>query len=292
MILYPGDVAIDYSSARPDPATVAGLGVRLVVRYISPITNNRKNATVPELKADLDAGLAVALVWEHAQTDAFGGAPRGRQWGPAAAAFAYALGDPPGMTLFAACDTDVTPSTLQTVLDYFAAFKETCAYPIKPYGEESVITACVEAGICDGGWQTRAWSHGRRSPYADVLQEIGLGLYPHLAVLGNIDANTVLRPFNAWSSTTAQPTGETDMGAVRRFVRDDRPDGQWQIWIQDVDDTLTAWSAPINVHPIPWDAYAYGALDVMPFDVLNGLPHEPASRPAGEIGPLHGTWST
>lgn len=292
MDLNPGDIAIDFSGARPDPKLVASLGVKLIVRYVSAFRNNPKNATRREIQAALDAGLSVALVFEQAKTDALGGAARGRVYGPIGDAFVRDLGYPFGSTLYVACDVDAMPSQMPTVTDYLGAFASTCSYPIKPYGEADVVTAAVLAGICRGGWQCRAWSYGRRSPYAEVLQEIGLELYPQLKQLGNVDANTVLKPFSAWSLDMSPPPKEEEVSNVRRFCRDDRKEGEWQAWFQDVDWKLIAWATPVNMHAIPWEAYADLVLPVVSFDVLDALPHEPTPDPGGAAGPLRGTWST
>lgn len=89
------------------------------------------------------------------------------------------------------------------------------------------------------------------------------------------------------------PTQEQDMSGTRRFVRDDRPGDEWQIWIQDVDDTLTEWAVAINGHPIPWDGYSDLVVPVKSYEFLKNLPHAPnVTVSGGTIGPMHGTWST
>lgn len=230
MILNPGDIAIDYSSARPLPSMIVACGVRLVVRYISVTRANTKNLTRAERDGLLEAGLGLLLVWEQGAADAAQGAITGERHGTLAQAFADELGYPLELPILVAVDFDVTTQML-AVLHYIEAFRRAAGRPIGVYGEADVITAAGSSGWSDLGWQTRAWSHGQLSPHAHVRQEIGF-IHPSIyrvepitgakiSLLGNVDDNTVLKTVTAWS-TGAQPpapqpptTGAQEMGYVR-----------------------------------------------------------------------------
>lgn len=290
MLLQPGDLAIDYSYARPDPALIVACGVRAVLRYVSRYRDNSKNVTMGELVALWAAGLATPLVWEQSKVDALGGATLGATYGAMAGAYLRDFGHPSDVALSVACDTQLTVSTLPVALDYLRAFADTCGYPIRPYGQDTLVTAAAEAGIASGGWQTRAWSAGRLSPYADVVQEVGLSLYPQLTVLGAVDADTVLRPFEAWSDATPH-SGKDDVMS-ERFVR---KAGTGEVW-EVVHDAGYTWTFHIGGPDDPGARnellaglfYDPATLPEWPADVLDGAPHAP--RPAASSTPARGTW--
>lgn len=156
---------IDYSTARPDPARIKANGYQGGVRYLSDYS--AKNLTRAEFEA-LDAqGLGVAVVWENGAKDALRGASGGMVDCVKANVQADALGLPRDMPIYYAVDTDVT-GNLGTVAAYFAGL-ETRPDLRKPllYGQYSVIE---QAG---DGWQTMAWSAGRVSAHARMVQVVG-----------------------------------------------------------------------------------------------------------------------
>lgn len=212
MILNPGDIAIDYSFARPSPQAIAAAGVRLVVRYISPTRSNKKNLTVAERDALLAAGLSILLVWENSTTDPLHGHQLGVVHGSQARNFATDLGYPVDMPIIVACDFDVQAAQLPVVLLYLAGFKEGSRWAQGAYGKDLLITAAHDAGVSTLGWQTVAWSGGRKSPHADCLQH-AKPTHPSVPPLGAVDDNTVLRQFRAWSlapDPQPQPPQEDD----------------------------------------------------------------------------------
>lgn len=217
MILNPGDIAIDYV-AKKDPAAVAAAGVRLCVRYISPTRSNPKNLTPAERDALLAGGLSVALVWENATTDPLAGRARGLAHGAIAGQFARDLGYPSWFEIIVAVDFNVTAAQLPVVLDYLAGFKETSGYAQGTYGKDIVITAAHDAGLSTLGWQTVAWSGGRISPHADVIQHAH-NVHPSILALGSVDDNTVLRTFRAWSTVQDPPPEEPAMLASNQEAR-------------------------------------------------------------------------
>lgn len=284
MILQPGDVAIDYSFARPAPLAIVGAGVRLVVRYISPTRSNKKNLTAVERDGLLAAGLSVMLVWEAVATDPLRGATVGQQHGSQAGVFAHDLGYPTGFPIIAAVDFQVIGQQITPVMEYLAAFQGACGYPMGVYGNDTMVTAAHDAGVSVLGWQTRAWSHGRLSPFADVRQEIGV-VHPPVAVLGSVDDNTVLRPFAAWSTTDAplpppsRPpvSEESDMP---HFVVDETGD----IWLDDIDWQANEFADTVGNLGIDWRLWDLPGLPVRQRSLLEAK-RAVRSRPVPPPGP-------
>lgn len=249
MILQPGDIALDYSFSRPSVPAMVAAGVRLVVRYISSNRANPKNLNLAERDAILAGGLALLLVWEQSAADPAQGALTGAKHGSAAASYAHDLGYPTDIPIIVAVDFDVQPAQMAAVLHYLEAFKQASGWRQGVYGKDAMVTAAHDAGVSELGWQTRAWSKGRRSPHADCLQEIGF-VHPGLDRLGSVDDNTVLRPFAAWS-TAADPLPppsvpqESDMP---HFVVDETGD----IWLDEIDWQAHEWADTVGNLGIDW----------------------------------------
>lgn len=216
MNLYPGDIAIDYSSARPSVPKMVAAKVRLAVRYISTNRANTKNMTPAEVAA-LDAGgIAKMLVWEQSQLDPLKGAQLGTIHGVLAAAYARDLGCPVWYPIIVAVDFDTTLPQIEIILDYIRAFKAVCSHPLWVYGEYDLIETCYLRGLIEWGWQTVAWSHRKVSIHAAVLQH-ATPVHPAVPLLGNVDDNTVLQSFAAWGTlpdTPSVPPSEDDMAEI------------------------------------------------------------------------------
>lgn len=210
-----GDVAIDYSYARPFPDRIVAAGVQLVVRYISPNRAHPKNLTLAERDALHRAGLGILLVWENAVTDPLQGAPLGAAHGTMARNYVQYLGYPPDLEILVAVDFNVQASQVPTVVAHLNAFRGSSGWPQGTYGKDSIVTIAANAGLSTLGWQTVAWSQGRISPHAHVLQH-ARPVHPSVPPLGAVDDNTVLRPFKVWSTVPdpappPQPPPEDDM---------------------------------------------------------------------------------
>lgn len=190
---------LDYSSGWPPPVAIRAGGYVGVVRYIG--TRGRsKNLTTAEATAMKAAGIPIGLVYEEGAGWMRGGAAAGAAAAHAALADAAAC----GVTVrcvYLACDEDVTTqmSAVMACLDGAATILGKARTGV--YGEADVIDAAVP-GHAAWGWQTRAWSGGRVSSRAALLQQIG-----YVAVGGvECDRNTVLR--DDWGQS---PYQETDM---------------------------------------------------------------------------------
>ena len=225
MILKPGDIAIDYSFARPTPAMIVAANVRCVCRYISPNRTNKKNLTTAERDALLAAGLSILLVWENSTTDPLQGIKFGQTHGLLAGEYARLLGYPPQFPIIIAVDFDTQLAQVETILDYCQAFKAACGYPVGVYGEADIVSTAALRGISVFGWQTVAWSHKVISPHAHCLQH-ATPVHPAVPLLGAVDDNTVLQSFKAWSTVPdppdppPNPQPEDDMEAITFEVTD------------------------------------------------------------------------
>jgi hypothetical protein len=185
---YPVDV-LDYSSGWPAAAAMTAGGFLGAVRYIGT-PGRGKNLTRTEAQALLAGGRRISLVFEDAAGWMRGGAAAGAA--AARAALADAANCGVGVRcIYFACDEDVTDAqTMQTVeacLDGAAGVLGRGRTGV--YGEADVIDACLAAGHAVWGWQTRAWSGGRVSARAHLLQQIG-----YVSVGGvQCDRSTILR---------------------------------------------------------------------------------------------------
>ena len=202
---------LDYSSGHPAPAAVLAAGYGGVVRYAG--TQGRgKNLTRAEAQAMLAAGVPIGLVYEAGAGWMLGGTEVGAGAARAVLADANQCGVGVRAVYFAA-DFDVT-STAQMVavercLD--GAAQVLGRGRVGVYGEADVIDACLGSRHATWGWQTRAWSAGRVSSRAHLLQQVGY-VYP-----GGVqcDRNTVLRrDWGQWPAPALIPidtTGVEDM---------------------------------------------------------------------------------
>jgi hypothetical protein len=191
---------LDYSSGYPSPAAIRAANYAGVVRYVGT-PGRGKNLTRAEAQAMAAAGIPIALVYE----DAAGWMRGGKAAGAAAAAAALRDAANCGVEVrcvYLACDEDVTtqmPAVL-ACLDGAATVLGLSRTGV--YGEADVIDAAVP-GRASRGWQTKAWSGGRVSNKAGLLQLLGY------RTVGGVqcDANTVLK--DDWGQWPYQ--GDDDM---------------------------------------------------------------------------------
>lgn len=186
---------VDYSFARPDPAALKAAGFETVVRYISRRAGakgvSRKDLTKAEAKRLHAAGLGILLVWETTASRAGEGKAAGVADAKAAEAQAAALGYPADLPIFYAVDSDMTAAQVRP---YFAGVKSVSKRPVDgSYGGVKI----ADAALTDYVWQTQAWSGGRVSTKAHMLQLI----HPTLKVKGAAtgwDQNELRKPIPTW----------------------------------------------------------------------------------------------
>lgn len=171
---------VDYSFARPTPASLHSAGVTGVIRYISH--DQAKYASVPELAALHSTGIATALVFEDAAERAATGATQGKADGEFAAAHAVALGLPAGRPVYAGVDFDIpdyapgstdAKAKLGPVAGYLEAFAAELVakrYQLGVYGGYWCVSRAYDAGLSGWLWQTLAWSGGQIFQRARLYQ--------------------------------------------------------------------------------------------------------------------------
>jgi hypothetical protein len=176
---------LDYSAGWP--RTIAPyVGT---VRYVGT-PGRGKNLTLAEAIAREADGTPQAYVYESTAGWMLGGRPAGSAAANAAAQDLHDLGQP-YRVVYLACDIDITDSTqfaaVDACLDGAASVLGRSKVGI--YGEADVIDHCMGNGKAAYGWQTRAWSGGRVSGRACLLQQVG-----YVTVDGvQCDRNTILK---------------------------------------------------------------------------------------------------
>jgi hypothetical protein len=210
---------LDYSSGYPTPAAIKAAGYAGVVRYIGT-PGRGKNLTRVEAQAMRAAGVPIALVYEDSAGWMRGGAAAGIAAARATLTDAANCGVPVRCVYFA-CDEDITSTAgmaaVMACLDGAATVLGKARTGV--YGEADVIDAALAGGHAAWGWQTRAWSGGRVSARAHLLQQIGY------RTVGGVqcDGNTILQ--DDWGQTPYQgddmPLTSDDIAAVKAAVHAD-----------------------------------------------------------------------
>lgn len=195
-------LGIDYSGHAPSPAAVKAARFALVLRYLSP-PPNPKNLTFPEAQGMIAAGVDVVTIWESTANAALGGHPAGLQHGVRARLMADACGAPQTSCIYFAVDFDAQSGQFPTIAAYQDGFTEGAnPHPVGPYGSVSVVADMMGRGA-PYGWQTCAWSRGKRLPYAHLYQRV-----QQVMVGGTVcDVNEATGPYGGWLTTQpVQPT--------------------------------------------------------------------------------------
>jgi hypothetical protein len=190
---------LDYSFARPKPATIKLAGYSGVMRYLSnQHPPNPKDLTKPEAVALHAARLSIGLIWETYAKRAGEGTVAGEEDARAADAQADALGYPRDLPIFYAVDFDAAPTA---VVPYFAGVRTASQRPVGVYGSARVVEGIHSAGV-PYVWQTCAWSAGKVSSIAHLYQRL------HATVahpVSGTDENELLRPFPMWTPVPPLP---------------------------------------------------------------------------------------
>ncbi len=180
---------VDYAWASFSPATLRSMGFSGAMRYGVP--NNTKSITPVECSNLRVAGFDIGLVWETVANRAAQGFPAGHLDAASANVFADSLGYPATCTLWYAVDFDASPLDVQP---YFDGIGSISGRTYAPYGSFSVIEGVHYPGI---GWQTAAWSKGKVSKRAGLLQNGFHATY---------DSNLVLKDdFGQWLAQPPPP---------------------------------------------------------------------------------------
>lgn len=187
----------DYSFQHPDPAALRRVGAAGAMRYLTR-SGPPKRITANEVTQLHAASLSIGLVYEDAAARATEGHAAGGQDAATAAKQALDLGYPQTCPIFYAVDTDVPP---EQVFAYFRGISDWRPWhPVGVYGSRAVVDGVLAAGLAVYAWQTVAWSYGRVSPRAHLLQRVQ-ATHP----VPGCDENVVLHAFPLWAPTPAQP---------------------------------------------------------------------------------------
>lgn len=186
---------VDYAWWQVSPVQLASMGFSGAMRYGVP--GNTKSATAVEVANLRAAGFDFGLVYETVANRSAQGTNAGADDAKAANVFADSLGYPSTCTLWYAVDFDAAPSQVQA---YFDGVGSARLRTYAPYGSADVIDGVRYPGI---GWQTAAWSRGRVSARAGLLQNGFHNTY---------DSNVVLvADFGQWRAGTIPTPTPTDV---------------------------------------------------------------------------------
>ncbi|HEY2959287.1 MAG TPA: glycoside hydrolase domain-containing protein [Actinomycetota bacterium] len=213
--------AVDYSFSRPDPACLKRNGVSLVLRYTS-IGASGKNLSRAEAHRLLAAGLDLAIVFQESPGHMLGGAAAGRAAARASLGMARAAGAPAGIVHYFALDVDPNGfsagrwGTVAAYLDAAGAYLRAHGDAAGIYGAFVAIEKMV--GVhCHRGWQTYAWSGGRRSGKASLYQFQN----DQSMCGGTVDFDRILkRPYGGWKEATQEdPMAQFSEDDIVRLVK-------------------------------------------------------------------------
>jgi hypothetical protein len=177
---------LDYSAGWPrNIAPYVG-----TVRYVGT-PGRSKNLTLAEAVAREADGTPQAFVYESTAGWMLVGWAAGVGAATAARNDLHDLGYPDYRAIYLACDVDISTAgqlaAVDACLDGAASVLGRSKVGI--YGEADVIDHCMGNGKAAYGWQTRAWSGGRVSGRACLLQQVG-----YVSVDGvQCDRNTILK---------------------------------------------------------------------------------------------------
>lgn len=181
-------------------------GVKWIARYLH-------NLTVAEVKAILDAGIALVLIFETTAQRALLGAPAGADDARTALRQANALGAPQGVAIYATADFDETQAQDPPVTAYTRAFLTGLGgfYRLGFYGNGGVCELLLGLNLVQFTWlaggsgmrDTKAFGASGR---ATIIQDVGdkRGLSASLGI--SIDSGAAYAAdFGGWSAAAPQP---------------------------------------------------------------------------------------
>lgn len=144
-------------------------GATFVVRYLSH--DARKNLSAPEAQVLSEAGFDIVVVWESSARRACDGKNAGAEDAHAAAAQAKACGMPANRPIYFGVDFDAAEGDKPKIVDYLhGAAGVLGGRRVGVYGGYWVVKHCFDHAAIAFGWQTYAWSGGRRDRRAQLYQ--------------------------------------------------------------------------------------------------------------------------
>lgn len=200
---------LDYSFSEPSFTQAVALGYVGVHGYMpwsaaNPDAGSLTRASIARIHA---AGMGWAGIWEVNPQRPAQGYAVGHSDGVSHALGYRDFGVAPGAVAYWACDYDADPAT---VAEYGRGFRDAAAgygYISGAYGSARVIDYLVGNGVNTVGWQAEAWSSGRVSDHASLIQRANYKL------INGTDHNDVLKPITLITDATPNwgtPGGGTD----------------------------------------------------------------------------------
>jgi len=164
---------LDYSHSRPDLRRVKALGYGFCVRYLfgDGTVASGKGVSKAEAAAIRAAGLGLLVIYESYAGRALEGQTAGVADGKRALAYARAIGFPDNKPIYFAVDIPATAAQ-QPAIDAYLYGVGSVIYTARVgvYGSYGVVERCHASGFACWFWQTYAWSAGKVSAHAHLLQ--------------------------------------------------------------------------------------------------------------------------
>jgi len=175
---------IDYAWGRPSVASMKAAKVKYAVRYLSHDTSG-KNLDRPEADRLAAAGIWVAVIWESTASRAkSGGRAGGVTDAKAAQSQAALCGMPGSRPIYFAVDFDAQKADWPKITEYFKGVISVLGVGrVGMYAGYNPIKWAFDDGLISYGWQTYAWSGGRRD------QRINLYQYLNDQRVGGVDCD-------------------------------------------------------------------------------------------------------
>lgn len=176
---------VDYSWSRPDPAALYAAGKRFAMRYVPYLEQvyptfvwTQKGLTDLERRQLREHGLSIGLVWETTAGRSKEGFGAGRADAAMSIDGLKHCGMPADLPLYFAVDFDANvgqrfwpPYHQGAIRDYLKGVASVIGIGRTGiYGGFYVIEWALKNGYAKWGWQTYAWSGGKVSSRAHLLQ--------------------------------------------------------------------------------------------------------------------------
>lgn len=143
-------------------------GVKTFGRYLP--TSAWKGLTLEEVKIITQYGGDIFTIYEdNATLLTYFTESQGAHDGKEAEKMALNLGQPKGTPIYFTVDFDVQPKDFHNILKYFKSIKMQ-HYKVRAYGHDKIIDYLADHGAIDKGYQTYAWSGGRKSKHTVIYQ--------------------------------------------------------------------------------------------------------------------------
>lgn len=210
-------------------AKLASAGYGFAARYLVP-KGYSKRLTRAEAEAITASGMNIVSVFETTANRPVGGAKNGYIDGAAAYREALAIGQSKGTAIYFAVDYDAQPEDYDAIAAYLqAAAGQIPGYWVGVYGSHSVVEAMIGRSAAQCGWQTYAWSKGKKSQLANIFQhQNGVTVAGH-----PVDLNESYGGEGWWSLRPAAPKPADRVTVIANGAR--CPDGEirdGKTWIE------------------------------------------------------------